>query len=180
MEVIHIFGASGSGVSTLGRAVESVLGYRQLDTDDYFWQPTDPPYTVKRETARRKELMLRDMQELDKCVVTGSMLGWSDFLEPLMTLAVYMYTPREVRLERLRQREREELGERLLPGGDFHDNHQEFLAWAAAYDTGGEGVGRNRLAHEDWMGTLTCPVLRLSGEDSPEGNVERIRAALAP
>lgn len=31
--VIHIFGASGSGTSTLGRKICSELGYRFLDTE---------------------------------------------------------------------------------------------------------------------------------------------------
>lgn len=46
--LIHIFGASGSGTSTLGRAVAAGLGWRFLDTDDFFWLPTDPPFTTPR------------------------------------------------------------------------------------------------------------------------------------
>ena len=46
-EVIHIYGASGSGTSTLGRYLGDKLGYFFMDTDDYFWLPTDPPYTKK-------------------------------------------------------------------------------------------------------------------------------------
>lgn len=37
--VIHIFGASGAGTSTLGRKICAELGYRFMDTDDYFWLP---------------------------------------------------------------------------------------------------------------------------------------------
>ncbi len=32
--VIHIYGASGSGTSTLGRKISEELGYRFMDTDD--------------------------------------------------------------------------------------------------------------------------------------------------
>ena len=45
--VIHIYGASGSGTSTLGRKISEELGYKFMDTDDYFWLPTDPKYTTK-------------------------------------------------------------------------------------------------------------------------------------
>ena len=38
--VIHIFGASGSGTTTLGKKICEELGYTQMDTDDYFWMPT--------------------------------------------------------------------------------------------------------------------------------------------
>jgi adenylate kinase family enzyme len=41
---IHITGASGAGVSTLGCALADALAIPHHDTDDYFWQPTSPPY----------------------------------------------------------------------------------------------------------------------------------------
>ena len=40
--VIHIYGASGSGITTLGRKISEELGYKFMDTDDYFWLPTNP------------------------------------------------------------------------------------------------------------------------------------------
>jgi len=39
--VIHIYGASGSGTSTLGIFISEQLGYTFMDTDDYFWIPTN-------------------------------------------------------------------------------------------------------------------------------------------
>ena len=38
---IHIVGASGAGVTTLGRAVADALAIPHHDTDDFFWLPTD-------------------------------------------------------------------------------------------------------------------------------------------
>ena len=51
--VIHIFGASGSGTTTLGAKICDELGYKLLDVDDYFWLPTNPPFTQKRATEER-------------------------------------------------------------------------------------------------------------------------------
>jgi adenylate kinase family enzyme len=48
MASIHITGASGSGTSTLGQALAESVGCPWLDADDFFWLPTDPPYTDKR------------------------------------------------------------------------------------------------------------------------------------
>lgn len=56
-QVIHIFGASGSGTTTLGRELSRLLGFRLLDTDDFYWMPTDPKFTVKRPPEQRVELM---------------------------------------------------------------------------------------------------------------------------
>ncbi len=52
--IIHIFGASGSGTTTLGRKICSELGYCFMDTDDYFWLPTNPKYTTKRDKKERE------------------------------------------------------------------------------------------------------------------------------
>jgi adenylate kinase family enzyme len=49
---IHIAGASGSGVTSLGRALANALASSHHDTDDYFWLPTTPPYRLQREVAR--------------------------------------------------------------------------------------------------------------------------------
>lgn len=41
---IHVFGAAGTGVTTLAQALADHLGHRYLDADDYLWVPTKPPY----------------------------------------------------------------------------------------------------------------------------------------
>jgi len=41
---IHLMGASGSGTTTLGRALAQRLGCPHFDTDHYFWFPTAPPF----------------------------------------------------------------------------------------------------------------------------------------
>jgi adenylate kinase family enzyme len=48
---IHIMGASGAGVTSLGRALADTLAIPHHDTDDYFWQPTTPPYRDRREIS---------------------------------------------------------------------------------------------------------------------------------
>jgi len=51
--IVHITGASGSGTTTLGRALAERLGWMHLDTDDFYWLPTDPPYREKRPAETR-------------------------------------------------------------------------------------------------------------------------------
>ena len=59
--VIHIFGASGSGTTTLGKKICSELGYTLMDTDTYYWIPTEPPFKLKRPANERIELMKNDI-----------------------------------------------------------------------------------------------------------------------
>ncbi|NML64046.1 hypothetical protein HHL22_02400 [Hymenobacter sp. RP-2-7] len=42
---LHVFGASGAGVTTLGHALSAALGLPYFDSDDYFWLPTKPEFT---------------------------------------------------------------------------------------------------------------------------------------
>ncbi len=44
---IHLFGTSRAGITTLGTA----LGVPYFDGDDYFWGPSDVPFSVRRPWA---------------------------------------------------------------------------------------------------------------------------------
>ncbi len=50
---IHVTGASGAGVTTLGRALAQHFAVPHADTDDYFWLPTEPPFTERRPVEDR-------------------------------------------------------------------------------------------------------------------------------
>ncbi len=177
-QVIHFFGAAGSGTSTLGRFISGRMGCYFMDTDDYYWAPTDPPFTTKREIPERLRLMRRDIDAHDGVVISGSLVGWGDVLIPCFTLAIRVETPTAVRLERIRKRERERFGARLDEGGDMHDGHLRFLEWAAAYDEGGPEM-RSRAGHDAWQKLLPCPLLSVDGSLPPETNFGKIRQALA-
>ena len=171
--VIHIFGASGSGTSTLGRAIAEKTGYTFLDSDDYLWLPTDPKYTAKRPTEERVALLERDIDASDGTVVSGSLVGWGDPLMPRFTLAVRLVVPQGVRMERLTEREQAQYGDRILPGGDMYEIHRDFLAWAAAYDDG-PATMRSRAMHDLWQQKLTCPLLTLDGTRPVDELVEAV------
>lgn len=160
---VHITGASGSGTTTLGRALAQRLAVPHFDTDDIFWAPTDPPYRRKREVADRLRLLGELLGERPSWVLSGSLDSWGGPLVPLFNLVVWLDTPTEIRLARLVARERIRYGRATIaPGGAMHDEHRAFLDWAAHYDTGLR-EGRSRRRHESWLGELPCRVLRLDG-----------------
>src|SRR5262245_57705431 len=94
---IHITGASGAGVTTLGRALARRLDAPQFDVDDFYWLPPDPPFVEKRPVASRLEL-LGERLAASRWILSGSLVGWGDPLIPLFDLVVFIYTPAEVRL----------------------------------------------------------------------------------
>jgi len=157
---IHIFGAAGAGTTTLGKVLAERLTIRHLDTDDYYWEDTEIPYTQQREREQRIKLLKKDLEKHRDWVLSGSLCGWGDFAIPMFTFAVFLWIPQEIRLSRLREREMERFGqEALAPGGWFHENHIGFMEWAAQYDAAGLDM-RSRALHEEWMKNLPCRLVR--------------------
>jgi hypothetical protein len=116
----------------------------------------------------------------EQFVLSGSLDGWGDPLIPLFTSVVFLDTPAEIRLARLRRREALRFGWRAIePGGDLHDHHREFLDWAAAYDRGAM-AGRSRQRHEAWLARLCCPVITARGDQPLEQLLGEILARLTP
>jgi adenylate kinase family enzyme len=178
MRRIHVTGASGSGTTTLGRALGRELGWRHLDSDDFFWTATDPPFQKKRAAAARAGELASALASSPSWVLSGSIMGWTGLAVPDFDLVVFLTLPTALRMARLQAREIERYGaEALVPGSDRHRESEDFLAWAAAYDDA-ETVGRNRAAHERWLGERTCPVLRLDSTNPVRDNVETVLARL--
>jgi len=160
---IHVTGASGAGVTTLGRALADALAIPHHDTDDYFWQPTSPPYQHNRAKADRLRLMQEMFLGRAEWVLSGSLDGWGDPLISHFDLVVFLHTAHAIRLKRLRARETMRFGaDAVPPGGSRHQAMEDFIEWASRYDDGGLDI-RSFQKHQAWLATLPCPVLRLDG-----------------
>jgi adenylate kinase family enzyme len=172
---IHVMGASGSGVTTLGRTLADRLAVAHMDTDDFYWLPSDPPYQCKRPVTDRLRLLHEALKAANGgWALSGSLDGWGDPFVPLFELVVFLLVPTDVRLQRLREREWLRYGQEALAyGGLLYEQHRAFLHWAAAYDDGTQD-GRSRPRHEAWLARLPCPILRLEGVLSVEEMVRRI------
>jgi adenylate kinase family enzyme len=177
MPRLHILGASGSGTSTLGRALCAKHGWAQVDTDDIFWLKTDPPFTDIRPREERVALMRRELDKAENWIVSGSLCGWGDVFIPRFDLVVFLLVPTELRLHRLALREGARHGlEEIAPGGNRHDAFIEFMAWTAQYDEDDPSM-RSRALHEQWLAALPCPVLRLDNPTMDEA-VQAVEQAL--
>ena len=178
MTVIHIYGASGSGTSSLGRKLAEKLGFFFMDTDDYYWKPVEPLYTVSRTREERLELIRRDFEKHGGCVLSGALCGWGDALISDFTLAVRVVTPTDERIRRLKEREHKKFGSRIEEGGDRYEAHLAFLEWAAKYDTGDLSI-RSKAEHDLWSEKLPCKTLTVDGTLPFEENVRKILEKLA-
>lgn len=157
---IHIFGAAGSGTSTLGAYLAREIGGCHLDTDSYYWHKSEPPFIQKREISERILMIEHDIRDHKHWVLSGSICNWGDPLLHHFTLAVFLYLDPDERMARIAERERARYGKRVLPGGDMDEQHLEFMNWAASYDNSQAPI-RSFDLHELWMTELACPILRL-------------------
>lgn len=171
--VIHICGASGAGTTTLARAISGRHGFMHLDTDDFYWELTNPPFTTKRDLASRQRLLSEAIDNAGKCVVSGSLCGWGDIFISKFDLVIYLHTNTELRIKRLNSREFQRFGDKISPGGDMHESHQEFIEWATLYDTGGLEI-RSATLHREWLKLCACPVVKLDGARSIKENLKAL------
>src|SRR5690606_27564703 len=118
------------------------------DSDDYFWIPTDPPYSKQRAPADRSRLMNEVFVPRKAWVLSGSIQGWGDDVLAHVDAFVFLTLDPEVRMRRLAERETLRLSRDYLEPGAM----DEFMAWAGGYDDP-EFSGRSRAGHEKWLKT---------------------------
>ncbi|MBU1144279.1 MAG: AAA family ATPase [Firmicutes bacterium] len=157
-KTIHIFGASGSGATTLAKAISEKYNYHFIDTDDALWENTDPPFTVKKKEYESIKIVQNQLNAYTNNVISGAFVGWGDSFKTQIDLFIYLHLPLETRLKRIQTREENRFKERVLPGGDLYSQHQEFLAWVSQYEILDESV-RSQKQHEKWLKNVKTTTL---------------------
>ncbi len=170
---IHITGASGSGTTTLGKVLAERYNYHHLDTDTYFWLPTELPFQEIRNIYERQQLLKNDMLKYENWVSSGSLCEWGDFAIEYFDLVVFLFVQQEVRIQRLFEREKIRCPESFIEGTVRAKQFNEFIDWAKRYDNGGMEV-RSLYMHKQWLQKLDCPVLKIEVEVTVEESVRRV------
>ena len=151
---IIVFGANGSGKTTLGRELARILNFKHMDHEVYAFKESKIPYTESRSDEDCLNLMLADIEKYGSFVISACTGDFGDTITQLYELAVYISAPLELRMERIKQREYDKFGTRVLEGGDMYEQTQKFNDFAASRDL-------SRI--EQWAETLICPVIRIDG-----------------
>ena len=165
---VLVTGASGSGSTTLGRALSRELKVAFFDTDDYFWLPSEPPYQRQRDPGARLSLLVADLAKAPHAIASGSVIQWGRELEDSFSLIVFLTLQAELRLSRLRKRELARFGRA----------DEKFLGEAAQYDEG-RSDENSRIGDERWLAERSCPVLRIEGDIPVRERVARVATALS-
>ncbi len=170
---ILIFGASGSGTTTLGKEIEKKTNFKHLDVDDYYWKKTDPPFQEKIPLNKRNENLKSDFENFENVIVSGSMVSWGKEWEASFDLAIFIHLNNNDRIKRLENRETERYGDKLLTDKKFQRDSKAFLEWASQYENPNFD-GRSLKVHNDWIELLKCNVLRINGSLELKNKMEKV------
>lgn len=149
---IFILGASGTGTSTLGAGIARYLNVVHIESDQIYWEDTDPPFTTPRTADAIHDLFFHSIRH-ESFVLSGDVLNWGLSEQDLFNAfnhSIFIYVPWIEREKRIRKREQLRFGTRILPGGDMHESHEGFIAWASHYDSG-LMPGRNKKSQLDFL-----------------------------
>ena len=169
---ILIFGAAGSGSTTLAEALKP-YGYAHVEVDEAIFELTDPPFLKRRTEQEARAYLETQVSKHEYVVISGAMVGFGDSLKSSIDLFIFLHIPTEERITRIKQRELSRFGSRVLPGGDMYQMHMDFLAWVKAYETGDDTV-RSLAQHRKWLSNVQKPVIEITTVLSVEAIIEKI------
>ena len=170
---ILIIGASGSGTTSLGKALSQQTSFPHLDIDDYYWKPTHPAFQEKISVPKRQENLQKDFERHEDIIVSGSLVSWGNYWKTAFDLVVFVTLDKTIRMQRLQQREKERYGDTLETDPISQERSQAFLAWAARYDDP-TFTGRSIKVHRDWLATFSCKVIEVDSIVSTEKNTAKV------
>jgi adenylate kinase family enzyme len=94
---IVVFGASGAGCTTLGRELARILDFSHFDTDDYFFEKTDPYPFIKERPLNERIALLRSSIKGD-FVLSGCIREWDGAFDSMLSMSVFVRTPTNIRI----------------------------------------------------------------------------------
>ena len=170
---ILIFGASGSGTTTLGNEIEKRTDFKHLDVDNYYWRKTEPPFQEKIGLEKRNINLKADFNRFENVILSGSMVSWGKEWETSFDLAIFVRLENQLRMERLKKRETERYGKKLITDKKTQRNSKAFLEWADQYENPNFN-GRSLKIHKNWIELLNCKTLTIDGKVELSNKIETI------
>ena len=111
---ILICGLNGAGKSTLGKALAEKSGFRFLDIEDLYFPRLAPgnPYASPRSRSEVEKLLFQELSTKENFILASVKADYGEAIYPFFQLAVLVDVPKEVRLQRVRNRSFQKFGSR--------------------------------------------------------------------
>lgn len=126
---IMICGLNGVGKSTFGKALAEKLHFHFIDDEDLFFPKTDLNYIYAspRTRGEAEEMFFHEIKEHENFVFAAVKGDYGETIYPFFQYAIFMDAPRDIRMQRVKNRSFQKFGNRMLPGGDLHQTEEAFF-----------------------------------------------------
>ena len=164
---IIVCGLNGCGKSTLGKTLARKLHFHFIDNEDLYFPKTDPNYIYASPRSREEveKLLWGEIRAHENFVFTSVKGDYGETIYPFFQYVVLIDVPKDIRIQRVKNRSFKKFGERMLLGGDLHEQEEKFFDFVKS---------RPENTVEEWVQSLKCPVLRIDGTKPIEENVDFI------
>lgn len=164
---ILICGLNGCGKSTVGRALAKEIGFHFIDNENLYFSRTaaNEPYTSPKSRDEVEKLLFSEVQEHDNFVFAAVKGDYGEKVIPFYKYVVLIEVPKEIRLQRLRNRSYEKFGSRMLAGGDLYEHEESFFTMVES---------RPEDYVKNWVKNLNCFIITLDGTKPVKENVDFI------
>ena len=164
---ILICGLNGSGKSTLGKALAEKLRFYFIDSEDLYFPKTghNNIYAFPRGREEAEKLLLGEIKAHENFVFASVKGDYEEAVFPFFRYAVLIDVPKDIRIQRVKNRSFRKFGSRMLSDGDLYEQEKRFFDFV-------ESRAENTV--EEWVQCLECPVIRIDGTKPIEENVDLI------
>ena len=153
---IQICGLNGCGKSTVGRALAKEIGFHFIDNENLFFSGADEnkPYANPKPRDEVEKLLMNEVNEHDDFIFVAVKGNYGKEIIPLYKYVVLIEVPRDIRLQRVRDRSFQKFGNRMSAGGDLYEQEESFFQMV-------ESLPEDYV--ENWVQTLNCPIIKVDG-----------------
>ena len=164
---IIICGLNGTGKSTLGKALAEKLHFYFIDNEDLYFPKIDPAYVYAAPRTREEveKLLLREIKKHENFVFSSVKGDYEETIYSFFQYAVLINVPKNIRIERVKNRSFQKFGNRMLPGGDLYEQEERFFDLVKS---------RAENTVEKWVQSLNCPIIKIDGTKPIEENINLV------
>lgn len=168
---ILMCGLNGAGKSTLGKAVAKKLNFYFLDSEELYFAKADNGfvYASPRSHEEAMEHLFSEIRAHENFVLASVKGDYGEAIYPFFQYAVLIDVPKDIRIQRVKNRSFQKFGKSMLRGGNLYQREKLFLEFVQS---------RAEDAVEKWVRSLACPVIRVDGTKPVEENINFIVAQI--
>ena len=142
-----------------------------MDAEDYYFPKDNRDYDDAMTRTREEviRLLLEDLKTHRNFVFASVKGNYGEEAMSMFTCAVWVRVPKEIRVNRVRERSYEKFGDRILQGGDLYEKENSFFEMVER---------RSEKDVEAWLDSAGIPILEVDGTQPTEKNVQIIKGFL--